>query len=90
MKLVDISFIIPAGSHMWKESMHEPVEIFLTFPLLKHSPYRVKNEVERVHEFTAGIPWMQRKYWDKGRIDMRKFWRESWDKRRGVPERLAW
>ena len=25
MKLSDISFIIPAGSHTWKESMHKPV-----------------------------------------------------------------
>jgi hypothetical protein len=39
VRIVDLYFVIPAGSGLWGSDKHEPLVVGLYLPLLRHSPW---------------------------------------------------
>jgi hypothetical protein len=42
-KVCDVVFTIPVGTDIWGYSQHEPSILRITFPFIKHRPWRLQN-----------------------------------------------
>ena len=87
-KVCDVVVTIPVGTDIWDYSLFEPLVVAITFPLIKHRPWRLKgtNPMERVERVLRDLPKTSPEW---GGFVLRELCTQS----RGVdklPEGLVW
>jgi hypothetical protein len=65
--------MIPVGSSLWKDIMHEPLVLTLIFPLLNYSPWQVRN-TQGLVELASSLPRVWSPHWATEGHCLRKFW----------------
>jgi hypothetical protein len=43
LKAADVNFVLNPGSEIWSFSQHEPLGIFISLPLSRHEPWRIRK-----------------------------------------------
>ena len=43
LKESDLEIVVPVGSDVWSKQMHEPVLMFISFPLCRHPPWSLRG-----------------------------------------------
>jgi hypothetical protein len=57
-KVCDIVFTVPVGTDVWGYSLHEPLVVAISFPIIKHRPWRLKgtNPMECTERLLRELP----------------------------------
>lgn len=72
-RCADFVFEVPVGSHVWPQSMHEPLLIGLLFPFLRVKPWQLRG-TPKMHAMGRELRNMfQSQEMDPGDL-LRKFW----------------
>jgi hypothetical protein len=72
LKATDVYFVLKAESMIWNNSQHEPIGIFISLPLSRHEPWRLRRTKTVVDMESALREYQPDDFLQKGNI-LRKF-----------------